>query len=183
MKAVIEDLLASLFDQTLPLQYELTGFPHFHPKKQGKLRYRGECIGQIGALHPLTLKHFKISEHANVVFAEIDQEKLLALKEMSQEKHYPYETIQDQILRRDLSFVLPETADFSALLESIQALPEVKDLQVFDIYQGDNLPAGKKSLSLKCKLLGEGNMTSEQVGEILGKIIQTAKTIGAELRA
>lgn len=90
--------------------------------------------------------------------------------------------MQDQILRRDLSFVLDEKADFSELLKRIRSIPEIKDLQVFDLYQGENLPAGKKSLSIKIKLVGDGNMTTEQINEIMQKAIKKAESVGAELR-
>jgi phenylalanyl-tRNA synthetase beta chain len=93
-----------------------------------------------------------------------------------------YETIQDQILRRDLSFILEETSDFSGLFTRIKALPEIKEVEVFDLYQGENLPAGKKSVSMKIKIVGEGNMTSEEIGCIMGKAIKKAESVGAILR-
>jgi phenylalanyl-tRNA synthetase beta subunit len=43
--------------------------------------------------------------------------------------------MQDQILWRDLSFVLDEKEDFSKVLSAIRKIEEVKDIRVFDVYQ------------------------------------------------
>ena len=51
------------------------------------------------------------------------------------EKTYIYETMQDQILWRDLSFVIDEKEDFSRLLSAIRKIEEVKDVRIFDVYQ------------------------------------------------
>lgn len=44
------------------------------------------------------------------------------------------------------------------------------------------MPAGKKSISLQIKIMGDGNMTSEQIGAIMQKAIDAATKVGAELR-
>ncbi|MDR0369161.1 MAG: phenylalanine--tRNA ligase subunit beta, partial [Candidatus Peribacteria bacterium] len=80
------------------------------------------------------------------------------------------------------SFVLDETSDFSELFKRIKALPEIKEVEVFDLYQGENLPTGKKSVSIKIKIVGDGNMTSEEIGRVMEKAIKKAESVGAELR-
>jgi phenylalanyl-tRNA synthetase beta subunit len=58
----------------------------------------------------------------------------------------------------------------------------VKDIRVFDVYQWENLPAGKKSISLQIKIMWDGNMTSEQIGAVMQKAIDAATKVWAELR-
>jgi phenylalanyl-tRNA synthetase beta subunit len=128
------------------------------------------------------LKEHKIPENASTCFIELNQTVIEKIRSQIGERTYTYETIQDQIVRRDLSFVLDEKSDFSELFKRIKALPEIKEVEVFDLYQGENLPAGKKSLSIKIKIVGEGNMTTEQINEIMGKAIKKAESVGAELR-
>jgi phenylalanyl-tRNA synthetase beta subunit len=43
--------------------------------------------------------------------------------------------MQDQILWRDLSFVIDEKSDFSKVLSAIRRIEEIKDIRVFDVYQ------------------------------------------------
>ncbi|MDR3169874.1 MAG: hypothetical protein LBU27_09385 [Candidatus Peribacteria bacterium] len=130
----------------------------------------------------MTLKEHKIPENASTCFIELNQTVIEKIRNHVGEQTYTYETIQDQIVRRDLSFVLDETSGFSELFKRIKALPEIKEVEVFDLYQGENLPTGKKSLSIKIKIVGEGNMTTEQINEIMGKAIKKTESVGAELR-
>jgi phenylalanyl-tRNA synthetase beta chain len=128
------------------------------------------------------LKAHKIPENANTCFVELNQTVINDIRNQLGERTYTYETIQDQIVRRDLNFVLEEKSDFSELLKRIKSLPEVKEVEVFDVYQGENLPAGKKSIALQMKIVGDGTMSSDDINEIMGKAIKKAESIGAELR-
>ncbi|MDR2190704.1 MAG: hypothetical protein LBP53_06045 [Candidatus Peribacteria bacterium] len=130
----------------------------------------------------MTLKEHKIPENANTCFVELNQTVIEQIKSQGEEKTYGYETTQDQIVRRDLSFVVEEQSDFSELFKRIQSLSEIKEVEVFDLYQGENLPEGKKSISIKIKIVGEGNMTTEQINEVMQKAIKKAESVGAELR-
>ncbi|MDR0283152.1 MAG: hypothetical protein LBI53_07940 [Candidatus Peribacteria bacterium] len=128
------------------------------------------------------MKEHKLPENANVCFVELNQTMIDELRSQRGEQTYTYETIQDQILRRDLSFILDEKSDFSELLKRVQSIPEIKAVEVFDLYQGENLPEGKKSLSIKIKFLGDGTMTTEQINEVMEKAIKKAESVGAKLR-
>jgi phenylalanyl-tRNA synthetase beta subunit len=76
-----------------------------------------------------------LPENANLTFVEISLEAIKGLRSEETEKTYIYETMQDQILWRDLSFVIDEKEDFSKLLSAIRKIEEVKDIRVFDVYQ------------------------------------------------
>jgi phenylalanyl-tRNA synthetase beta subunit len=81
------------------------------------------------------LKANKLPENANLTFVEISLEAIKALRAEATEKTYIYETMQDQILWRDLSFVIYEKSDFSKVLSALRKIEEVKDIRVFDVYQ------------------------------------------------
>ena len=98
------------------------------------------------------------------------------------EKTYIYETMQDQILWRDLSFVVDEKEDFSKLLSAIRKIEDIKDVCVFDVYQWVNLPRGKKSISLQIKIVWDGNMTSEEIWSVMQKAIDAVSKVWWELR-
>ena len=51
-----------------------------------------------------------------------------------------YESLQDQIVRRDLNFVIDAGQDYGVVTDAISKIREVSDLQVFDLYQGEHLP-------------------------------------------
>jgi phenylalanyl-tRNA synthetase beta chain len=89
-------------------------------------------------------------------------------------------------VRRDLSLLLDKAVTF-AQLERIASQSERKLLQgveLFDVYEGDKLPAGKKSYALSFLLQdAERTLTDEQVEKAMGRIRQAfEKEVGAELR-
>ena len=81
------------------------------------------------------MKTFKLPENASLTFVEISLETIKVLRTKETEKTYIYETMQDQILWRDLSFVIDEKSDFSKILSAIRKIEEIKDIRVFDVYQ------------------------------------------------
>jgi len=180
-KSVIDTVLHDL-ELNGKITYEATDLPHFHPKKQAKILFNKQEIWIIWTIHPTILKANKLPENANLTFVELSLEAIKAFRAQETEKTYIYETMQDQILWRDLSFVIDEKSDFSKLLSALRKIEEIKDIRVFDVYQWENLPAGKKSISLQIKIMGDGNMTSEQIGTVMQKAIDAATKVGAELR-
>ena len=59
----------------------------------------------------------------------------------------------------------------------------VSEARVFDLYQGDNLGADKKSISLQIKIKWDGAMTTEEINAILKKAVEAGEKAGATLRA
>ena len=180
-KSVVEELLKD-YELNWRLTYEATNLPYFHPKKQGKLLFNKQEIGRLWTLHPNVLKQYKLPEQASMTFVEISLEDIKSLRSQNSEHTYRYETMQDQILWRDLCFVIDAKSDFAPLMSSLRKIEEIKDIRVFDVYQWENLPEWKKSVSLQIKIMWDGNMTSEEIWAIMQKAIDSAKNAWAELR-
>lgn len=166
--------------------FEKSDFNFFHPKKQAKILLRNGAtpleIGYLATLHPLVLKQNKFPETAQLSVMELNLEVLKSLThQQSYEKDY--ETLQDQLLWRDLSFVLDAKEDFGKLLIALEKMNTIEEVRVFDLYQGENLGEGKKSISLQIKIKGDGNMTSESINAILQDAIKKGESTGAKLRA
>lgn len=110
-------------------------------------------------------------ENAQLSFMEINLDLLKnSMSSVSNEREY--ETLQSQILRRDLSLVINKGETFEKVIAAVEKVAGISEVRVFDLYQGENLGAEKKSISLQVKIKGDGNMTSEQINEILQKAIQ-----------
>ncbi|HCY20789.1 TPA: hypothetical protein DIC40_02865 [Patescibacteria group bacterium] len=84
---------------------------------------------------------------------------------------------------RDLCFVVDASSSFESILKAIKDIKEIGSLEVFDAYEGKNIGEGKKSVSLKIKIMGDGNLTTEQINEIMKKAITAAEKAGGTLRA
>lgn len=165
------------------IQFTPTQHAFYHPNKQADIVYHWICIWHMGTIHPLLLKDHKIPETADVVSLSFTLPLLVDFVRKTTHKIASYETLQDQIIWRDLCFVIDEWVSFWWILTAIRRVKEVADMQVFDVYTWSNLPAWKKSVSLKIKIVWDGTMTTEQINEIMNKSIMAAEKAGWTLRS
>lgn len=171
--------------------FEKTILTQFHPKKQATIKLGDLVIGFVGSLHPLILQNQKIGENSGVVYLSLNLSKIVENTQEAQEHIYSYETLQDQIIWRDLCFVVEANRDFAAVIDAVQEVTEVQDVEVFDVYAGKNLGDDKKSVSIKIKIAGDsvaangagGNITTEQINEVMKKAIVAVEAVGGSLRA
>ena len=89
-------------------------------------------------------------------------------------------------VRRDLSMLVDKAVTFGQLKQIAQKTERklLKDVNVFDVYQGDKLPAGKKSYALSFTLQDEEKtLTDKAIDSIMQKLIYNfGKEAGAEIR-
>jgi len=164
----------------------------YHPKKQATIEIETKngpyMIGFIWNFHPLVLSTLKIPESAWVTYIALDIDKLICLLKEEWEHIYTFETFQDQIIRRDICFVVDANKSFDEVISAVKKVPEVKEVEVFDVYAGKNLGEDKKSVSIKIKIIGESvkdwaSMTTEQINEVLNKAIKAGEKAWGQLRA
>lgn len=165
------------------IDFEKTTVSSFHPKKQSIVKIGDIVIGFIGSIHPLILQSHKIGETSGVVYLSLNITSILESKKHAKEHVYRYETLQDQIVWRDLCFVIDASKDFDTIITAIKNVSEVQDIEVFDVYAGKNLGDNKKSVSIKIKMIWDGTMTTEQINEVMNKAITAAESAGGTLRA
>jgi phenylalanyl-tRNA synthetase beta subunit len=151
-----------------------------HPKQKAKILLNKQEIGIIFTLHPYYHKEFKIPEKAQITYLQIDLDKLIQLKLNSKQKaieKIKYYTLEDQIVERDLSFVIPKQELYWKVLSAVSKVREIIDVEVFDIYDLWE----EKSISLTIKIYGE-KMTTEDINKIMDKAIKEAEKVWARLR-
>jgi phenylalanyl-tRNA synthetase beta chain len=114
-----------------------------HPGRSARILRAGIEIGQLGELHPRLVRALDFT-YAPILF-EIDyvsafRTKLAQFREVSR---FP-------LIRRDISFTVPEAIAFRRIRErvSVAAASLLKELRVFDVYQGKGVETGRKSVAL-----------------------------------
>jgi len=146
----------------------------------------GKSIGQAGLLNPKLTALAGIKQP--VFFASIDWPALLEkVSKVSAKERLIYQEISKfPEVRRDLSLVLDKQVGFSQV-ESVakkysNAL--VKDINVFDIYEGDKIDAGKKAYALSFVLQdAEKTLTDKVIDKTMSKLIKVfEKELGAVIR-
>ena len=137
-----------------------------------------EIIGTLGLLSVKVMTDSKI-KRTNVASFEINADKFIPYASRTNE----YERLPElPLVEKDLSILVDEEVTWKEIEESIKS--KVKEVEFVDEYRGNQIPEGKKSITLKVKILNEGTtMTSEQINEKMNNILKILdKKCGAKLR-
>lgn len=146
----------------------------WHPGKTAQIKVNQEIIGFLGELSPNFLNNLNIKE--KVIIFDLDFEKLstLASEEMS------YQPVsQFPALVRDISILVPIYTRVDEVLNVIEISGGelLVNVELFDIFEGENLPEGKKSLSFRLVFQAKDRvLTSREVEAIFQKIIKDIET-------
>ncbi len=138
-------------------------------------------LGRIGKVQNALLK-FADLKHA-VYYADLDIDLLIKQSETKLQ----YEEISKfPEVRRDLSLVIDKKVTFAEIEEIAKKAEKqlLKSTNIFDVYEGDKLEAGKKSYSVSFTFQPtEKTLTDEEVDKIMQKLIQSYESItGAVIR-
>ncbi|GGD28196.1 phenylalanine--tRNA ligase subunit beta [Flavobacterium orientale] len=149
---------------------------------EGIAYYSGnDLVVELGTVRKPILKYFDIKQ--DVFFADFNWNfilKLISNKIKFQElPKYPE-------VRRDLALLLDENTTFESIYKIARQTEKtlVKEISLFDVYQGKNLQEGKKSYALSFILQDQGKtLTDEQIDKIMTKLQSNfEKELGAVLR-
>ena len=138
----------------------------------------GEIIGNMGLLSTRVMTDCKI-KRTNVAIFEIDASKLEPFASRTNKfKKLP----ELPLIEKDLSVLIDEDVKWEDIYKSIKNL--VYEVEFVDEYYGNQIPDGKKSLTLKIRINSENvTLTSEQISEKVNEVLDTLnKKCGAELR-
>jgi phenylalanyl-tRNA synthetase beta chain len=122
-----------------------------------------------------------IDDTKTIVVAELDMH-ILEQYTTNKALTTAYQTLQDQIITRDLSFVIKKTDHYGTVADAIRSLEAVQTVEIIDIYTGPQLAHDEKSISLRFQIQGDGTLTTEQINAIMQQAIVAAEEKGATLR-
>ncbi len=179
VKQAIKQILDNLNIQQ-KITYTSTTLPYYHTKKQCAIYVGDTLVWTIWSLHPRIADALKLPENSSVTFGALHMDILAWLQ--SHTYTGKYETQQDQILWRDFSFVMDKDQNRQTISDAIAPIETIHEIRVFDLYAWDKLPEWKKSIAFSCKILGDGNMTSDAINTIMQQVIQAVETTWASLR-
>ncbi len=177
LKGDVETLLQMSHQKQV--RFEPTNHPALHPGQSAQLVKDGEVVGHLGQLHPKLAKEMSVS--GKVYLFEI-QQSLVAMTELpAAEALSKFPEVQ-----RDLAFVVAEELPVQALLDALATVQSelVKSIALFDVYQGEGLPEGKKSIAITIKFQHrERTLQDEEVDAVIQQMIESAeKNVSASLR-
>jgi phenylalanyl-tRNA synthetase beta chain len=150
-----------------------------HPGRCARILRADEPIGWLGELHPELVRELHFT-YAPILF-EVDVERATAgtLTNVILPSRFPQ-------VRRDISFTLPLGTPLSAVRErvSVGSISLLRDLRVFDLYQGPGIESGRKSVALG--LIFQDNnrtLTDEEADRIVASVAADLQTtLDAKIR-
>jgi phenylalanyl-tRNA synthetase beta chain len=149
--------------------------------KTAEIIVGGERVGVVGEVHPKTAALFEISTQPIILF-EIDLVKLLS----STAAVYRYRPIpRFPGNSRDIALIVDNSLAASRVQEVLESFPLVDQVTLFDVYVGEQVPPGKKSLALSVRFQSpERTLTDEEVNQAQQQIIdRLQRDFGATLRS
>ena len=177
-KGVLESVFSAL---GLRVEYERADDAILHPGKTARLSCGGTAIGVVGEVHPTVRARFDLGESPVALF-EIDIESLTnAMSEAGR----PYKsTSRFPQSHRDLALIVDQDVPSARVQAIIEAQGLVVGSAPFDVYSGEGVPEGKKSVAYAVTFQStEGTLTSEQVDQAQDSILRRLeREVGATLR-
>jgi len=179
VKGVV-DALCSAF--RVPVTYVPSHHNGLHPGRTAEVHAAGQRIGVVGQLHPAVAARFDL-DAAPVLVAELDFEQLLQARE-------PLLTVQTPsrfpTADRDIAIVVAEDvlhADVEVAIREAGG-PLLEHVQLFDVYRGKSIPAGRKSLAFSLRYRArDRTLEEDEVGAVHAGVEQALRTrFGADVR-
>lgn len=165
-------------------QITLDAPAYYHPGRSGTLRLGKNVLAYFGEIHPGVLKKFGIKQR--VMAFEVILSNIPLPRSSNDKAKKKLELSAFQPVDKDLAFVVDKTVPAVNLMTAAKTADRefIADVRVFDVYEGENLPEGKKSIALALTFQPKDKtFTDQDIENLMNKVIQEMKKkCNAELR-
>jgi len=145
-----------------------------------KLLRGNDEIGKLGKVKPALLKDFGIKQ--DLFYAELNTSLLF---QAANPKLVIQEVAKFPEVRRDLSLVVDKQVSFEEIRNLVMSTERslIKSIIAFDVYEGENIPKGKKAYALGFTLLNENKtLTDEEIEKTMEQLMIAFERLGAVIR-
>ncbi len=180
LKGLVEGLLATAKVRDVRFVRNSAGAA-YHPGRCADIWVGEERLGAIGEVHPAVLANYGVKPR--VVAAELDMEVLFAHRGATPLFH---PLPKHPAITRDLALVADEATPAADIAGRIlgAAGKNLESLALFDVYTGEHIEAGKKSLAYNLILRApDRTLTDEEAESAVKKVLKSLAEIGVELRS
>ena len=181
LKAIVANIFARLGISTREIMLS-EGNEEIYSASINIATRAGKQLGSMGIIAKVILKKADIKQE--VLFAELDWNALVKLSVKKKVTFAPLPKTQP--VKRDLALLIDKSVTM-AQIEAVVRESErklLKDVTLFDVYEGKNLPEGKKSYAIAMTIQDdEKTLQDKQIEAVMNKIITNLeKRLGASLR-
>ncbi len=178
-KGIVESVFEKLgMDHNVSYR-QTEGFKEMHPGRTADIYLGEEKIGFVGEVHP---KYAEDNDLNRTAVFEINIDQLLSVKKglIVYEQLSKYPTIT-----RDIALVVKQTVTAAELMTTVRSAAKkyLKDVFVFDVYEGENVSDGMKSVALRLTYLNkEQTLTDEEIEAVHAPVLDALEAAGAAIR-
>lgn len=180
LKGAVETILDSIRAEDVTYVSEKSD-PSYHPGRCAKVYVNGQEVGTLGQIHPLVAANYGVD--AELYYADLKFDALFASRGADPE----YQPLPKfPAVTRDIAVLVDKAVTVGAMESSIQAAAKglLKDVTLFDIYEGAKLPTGKKSVAFNLVLRADDrSLTAQEADDEVNLVLERLKKdFGAILR-
>lgn len=180
----LKGILDKLFDllgikgfEYIPEENHVT----FHPGRCANILYGNHVLGTIGEIHPDVLDNYSMKDR--IYIAELDLDIISFITNLDRKYR---ELPKYPSMTRDIALVVDEDILVKQIEDIIKSNGGrlVEEINLFDVYQGEQIPAGKKSIAYSIVYRSlEKTLTDEEVSKVHDKVVEKLTSeLKAELR-
>lgn len=181
LKGILTAILTELHISNL--RYEASEHPSLHPGKCARILSREQEIGVFGELHPMVHGHYELPPRP-VLAAGLNLDVLIPL---IPDRYSTQPVPSFPPVLEDLAVVVDETLPAERVAETIRAAAGkiVTQVRLFDVYRGEQIGAGKKSLAYSLTYQApDKTLSDKDVAGIRARIVRRLEQeLGAKLRS
>ncbi|HZU35753.1 MAG TPA: phenylalanine--tRNA ligase subunit beta [Gemmataceae bacterium] len=174
LKGIVESLFGELHVDEVA--FHSCRAPHLHPGRAADVLVRGVAIGGFGQMHPKVAEAFGLGNRT-ILVGELDLESIMA----AVPERYAYRPIpRFPAALRDVAVIVDEQVPADRIAAEIRAAGGelLADLRLFDVYRGESIPAGTKSLAYALTYQAEDRtLTDKEVDRAHKKITDRLKHV------
>src|SRR3990167_5263926 len=179
LKGDLQTLLQLTFAEH-EYNFQATQHPVLHPGQAAAIYHGDEQVGVMGALHPFVLQELNIFSNIFIFDLNLTCLEQGAIPFYREVSKYPE-------IHRDIAIVLEQSIPARVIQATIKEIAHewLKDMTIFDVYQGQGIAAGFKSVALSFVLQHPTRtLVEEEVARGMDNVVQVLRNqLGAELRS
>lgn len=172
LKGAVETILDSIRAEDVTYVAEKSD-PSYHPGRCAKVYVNGQEVGTLGQIHPLVAANYGVD--AELYYADLKFDSLFASRGADPE----YQPLPKfPAVTRDIAVLVDKAVTVGAMESSIQAAAKglLKDVTLFDIYEGAKLPTGKKSVAFNLVLRADDrSLTAQEADDEVNLVLERLK--------
>ena len=162
---------------------------YYHPGKSGAIYQDSKSdkpIAFFGEIHPNINQKLQVKTEALILF-EIFLDRIELHKNKLKDQKNKYEYSDFQKSERDFAFIIDKDLNVQELVKIIYKIDNnlIKNVKVFDLYEGENIPSDKKSIALNVTIQSlQKSLNDKDLEKINNLIISTVESkTGAKIRS